>query len=79
MNEIENCFEYESPSQDITGSREHNRKKIKVSFGKYEILVLLNSKNEFVRILEISVDKDFRSIEQKLDSVGYHDVADLYE
>jgi len=48
-------------------------------FGSYIIKVRLTPTNEFVDIVEVSFDKDFRSIGQRNQNAGFHDVSDLYE
>ena len=48
-------------------------------FGQYMIKVAIDENNQFQGILEISQAKDFRSLKQKIASVGFHDVEDLYK
>jgi hypothetical protein len=50
-----------------------------VRFDRYEIVLELGPHREFLRIVEVRVSKDFRSVQQKVDSVDYHDVSDLYK
>ena len=62
-----------------TGSEEIPSKTIKVPFEKYEISLKLGPNNEFIDIVSVSISKDFRSHEQKMRSLGYHDVSDFYK
>jgi len=48
-------------------------------FGPYEVLMRLSSSGEFIEIVEIRLNKDFRTFKQKVESRGYHDVNDIYE
>ena len=48
-------------------------------FGQYMIKIALDENNQFKGVLEISQSKDFRSLKQKIGSVGYHDVDDIYK
>ena len=54
-------------------------KVILYPFGPYEVLIKLLNSGEFVEILEIRINKDFRDFKQKTQSRGYHDVSDIYE
>jgi len=64
---------------DATGN--HNfidSKRIKYSFGKYEIVVELSSNNEFVGIGEIKLNRDFLENEKLIIPKNYHDVDEFY-
>jgi hypothetical protein len=50
-----------------------------IPFGKYEITLRLPLETESVEILEVKVNKDFLSYEQKKASKGFHDVEDFYK
>ncbi len=52
---------------------------VTVPFDRYEIVLELGPHREFLRVVEVKVSKDFRSVQQKLESADYHDVSDLYE
>jgi len=52
---------------------------VTVPFDRYEIVLELGPHREFLRIVEVRISKDFRSVQQKVESVDYHDVSDLYE
>lgn len=67
------------PSDEYTGPPATRYHTVVFPFGKYEIAILLGPGNEFARITEVSVRKDFRSNKQKLENEGYHDVSDFYE
>jgi hypothetical protein len=48
-------------------------------FDKYEVKIVLNSKNEFVDIIEIKLNKDFRSFKQKARLKSAVDEGEFYE
>jgi hypothetical protein len=48
-------------------------------FGPYEVLLRLSNSGEFIEIIEIRLNKDFRTFKQKAESRGFHDVNDIYE
>jgi len=52
---------------------------ITVPFDRYEIVLELGPRREFLGIVEVRIGKDFRSVQQKVESTDYHDVSDLYE
>lgn len=54
-------------------------KFIKKKFGDFEITIKLTLDNKFIDVVALKVQKDFRSIEQKLSSISYHDVDEYYE
>lgn len=68
-------------SKETTGSHkdESDFKEINYPFGKYEIKVILDKYGKFMRINEIKVNKDFRSIKQKIESTGFIDIEDSYK
>jgi len=47
-------------------------------FDKYEIKIKLTPSNEFIGIIEIKVNKEFLSYEQKITPKGFHDVDEFY-
>jgi hypothetical protein len=67
--------------ESSTGSHQHdnNYKEIIYPFGKYEVKVVVDEYGKFLGINEIKINKDFRSIQQKISSAGYVDVEDLYK
>jgi hypothetical protein len=52
---------------------------VMVPFDRYEIVLELGPHREFLKIIEVRISKDFRSVQQKVESTGYHDVSELYE
>jgi hypothetical protein len=74
-------YDYTTFTQDATGKtgKTGDYKIISFPFGKYEIKVKVASNNEFVGIVEVSVNKDFISLEQKIGLEGSHDVDKFYK
>lgn len=66
------------PGQN-TGDNGVSSTILAVPFDRYEIVLELGPHREFLGIVEVRVSKDFRSVQQKVESVNYHDVSDLYE
>jgi len=62
-----------------TGDHSVPSTTIIVPFDQYEITLELGLHREFLAIREVRIKKDFRSVQQKVESTGYHDVSDLYE
>jgi len=52
---------------------------VSVQFDRYTIKVKLGGANEFLGIVEIAVNQDFRSLRQRIESQGSHDVSDFYD
>jgi hypothetical protein len=52
---------------------------VTVPFDRYEIVLELGPHREFLAIVEVRISKDFRSVQQKVESADYHDVSDLYK
>ena len=48
-------------------------------FDKYEVTIVLNSKNEFVDITEIKLNKEFVSFKQRIRPKNLVDEADFYD
>lgn len=79
-NQIKNEFTPEFSDSFATGSHDFNETKFIVyPFGKYEITVELTSTNEFLGIVEVKVNKDFRSYSQRITSTKVHDVEEYYK
>ncbi len=77
-------FEIESQKAPSTGTGEvigrgSVGQTILYPFGPYEVLIRISNSGEFVEIVEIRLNKDFRDFKQKAESRGYHDVSDIYE
>ena len=52
---------------------------VSVQFDRYTIKVNLGGANEFLGIVEVGVNKDFRSPRERIESQGSHDVSDFYD
>jgi len=61
-----------------TGITYPESKSVIYPFDKYEIEVKLTSDGKFLGITGISVNKDFRSYAQRLNSYGYIDLDKYY-
>lgn len=48
-------------------------------FYRYTIKVKLGAANEFLGIVEVGVNQDFRSLRERIESQGGHDVSDFYD
>lgn len=66
--------------QTPTGSLQDdkNLREVIYPFGKYEIKIIVDEIDRFIGISEIRLNKDFRTISQKIESTGYVDVEDFY-
>lgn len=73
--------EYDYPTEQGTGSHGESEdyKIINYPFEKYEIKVKLTSRNEFVAITEVRINKEFMSHKQKMSSEGFGDLSEFYE
>lgn len=61
-----------------TGTPTLPSRTITVPFDRYEITVRVSSDGTFLDVDGVAVRKDFRTLQQKLQASGCHDVADLY-
>jgi len=52
---------------------------VQVICGPYEVTLILGPQNEFLGIQQIAISQDFRSQQQKLASLRFHDVSDIYD
>jgi len=78
--QIKHEFTHEFSHSFATGSRDFDQTKtIVYPFEKYEITVELTSTDQFVGIVEVKLNKDFRSYSQKLTSTKTHDVEEYYK
>jgi hypothetical protein len=66
-------------NKSSTGNYHNDVIELTYPFEKYEIKVLVDSYGKFIGINEIKINKDFRSLKQKIESTGYIDVEDLYK
>jgi hypothetical protein len=73
-------YDYATFTQDATGKtgEAEDYRIISYPFDKYEIKVKVSPSNEFLGIVEVGVNKDFLSQEQKISLKGYHDVDKFY-
>ena len=77
----EKKYDYETFKKHGTGSQENfeEYKIVECVFDRYLIKVKLTPKNEFMGIVEIKVNKDFLSHEQKITPKGFHDIDEFYK
>ena len=52
---------------------------VSVQFDRYTIKVKLGDSNEFLGIVEIGMNQDFRSLRERIESQRGHDVSDFYD
>ncbi len=75
-------FSYDMSSNQGTGSHDLSEGSIKVvSFERYKITLELTPDGKLLRILEVSVNKDFLDHVQRLAalaSTGYYDTDEYY-
>ena len=73
-------FDYYEMKTKGTGGHDllHEYKIITYAFDKYRIKVKLSPNNEFIGITEVMIDKDFRSLKQKIGTKGIHDIEEFY-
>ncbi len=80
MDEIDGSNIFAEEDMTATGSHDFEKKKyITYPFDKYEITVELTSSNRFIGIVEVKVNKDFRTFSQKIASANVHDVEEYYK
>ena len=67
--------------EEGTGNKEifDQFKLIEYFFERYIVKIVLTPSNKFLGIIEVKVNKDFRSYEQKIRSQVYHDEDELYQ
>ena len=68
----------EERMRDITSSTPSDR-IVSVQFDRYTIKVKLGDSNEFLGIVEIGMNEDFRSLRDRIESQRGHDVSDFYD
>lgn len=73
-------YDYNSFTSGATGSTEETGeyKIISYPFDKYKIKIKVTLSNEFVEIVEVGINKDFLTQEQKISLQGFHDVEKFY-
>jgi hypothetical protein len=68
------------PPSIETGTHDFSEKKyVEYPFGKYTIVVELTSDDKFIGITQVQLNKDFRSLSQKLSRKIEHDVEEYYK
>lgn len=73
---------YESSGVGKTGDYDEGlegTRTVVYPFGSYEILVKLTSDDRFLEVVEVRVNKDFRSYNQRLSSTGHHNAEEFYD
>ena len=64
---------------DFTGNFDFTETKIiKYKFGQYDLKIEVTLENKFIDITEIKLNKDFRSLKQKLAATKVFDVEEYY-
>mgnify|MGYP001103102856 CR=1 FL=1 len=73
-------YDYYSFTREGTGitGESGDYRIIPYPFGKYEIKVKVTPNNEFVGIVEVGINKDFLTQQQKISLRGFHDVEKFY-
>ena len=56
-----------------------NHHMIVCPLGQYEVVVRLSEDNRFVDVVEVRINKDFRSLSQRIASTGHHNAEQFYE
>lgn len=67
---------------DVTGNineTEYDIKFVTRKIGQYEIVIMLSGEDKFIDIYEIRIKKDFRTFEQKMKSLSFHDIEEYYK
>ena len=62
-----------------TGSATPGSRVVSVEFAEYTIKVKLGDAGEFLGIIEVGMSQDFRSLRQRIDSGGSHDLSEFYD
>jgi hypothetical protein len=79
-NKIINEYRNDALSTPATGSHDFTETKhVRYPFGKYEIVVKLAGDDRFLGIVEVEVNKDFRSHAQRIASTKILDVEEYYK
>lgn len=73
-------YDYDTLKNQGTGShaKSDDYKIIVYPFDRYQIKIKVTPSNEFIGIVEVGINKDFLSHEQKIASSGGHDVDEFY-
>ena len=69
-----------SLNASVTGSHDFlDRKYVEYPFGKYIITVELTSDDKFLGITQLELNKDFRTLSQRISKRDVHDVEEYYK
>lgn len=73
-------YDYDSLTSQGTGSLGEIKdyRIISCPFGRYEIKIKVTPNNEFIEIVEVGINKDFLTQQQKVSLQGFHDVDEFY-
>jgi len=63
----------------IGGEYRGRSRVIECPLGDYVALIRVSEDGRFIGVAEIRVNKDFRSLSQRIRSTGHHDVEQFYE
>lgn len=75
-----NDYSYDVLTKSSTGSNFGEQYKcVVVPYGRFEIELCLTEDGRFVRVTEVRVKKDFRTIDQRLANTGSFDVEQFYQ
>ena len=64
--------------EGATGEPRQAFEILTITFDRYTVKVRVGSGGEFIDVIEVAVSKDFRTIQQRITSTGFHDVAEFY-
>lgn len=69
------------PLESDTGATDEPMQAFRIltiPFDRYTVKVRVGDGDEFIDIVEVAVSKDYRTIQQRIASTGFHDVAEFY-
>jgi len=73
-------YDYDSLTSQGTGNLGEltGYRIISCPFDRYEIKIKVTPSNEFIEIVEVGINKDFLTQQQKINLQGFHDVDEFY-
>lgn len=73
-------FKYDSLTAQSTGhtSESEDYKILTTIFDRYDIIIKVSPRNEFIEVLEVKINKDFLSQKQRMGVQSYLDVDKYY-
>lgn len=73
-------FKYDSLTAQSTGhtSEREDYKTLTTTFDRYDIIIKVSPRNEFIGVLEVKINKDFLSQKQRMGLQSYIDVDKYY-